>query len=198
MPLKRVCMSVINITVLLFRNEAGQRKHFYWSLLFNFFAIPQEWWKKQVLPIKYTDKSIKLDKRIIVRHSTVISGSLSRSSVLVSTGFVELTFSTVVWHTHWQTNACFRIHILSLLRIARLSPHSNLFATFAVQLTLKHAHVHRKLHTHRVIISWNNTNRCMYCCEQTVCASAANSGRLKACQVSYPTLPPSLRSSPQP
>lgn len=28
--------------------------------------------------------------------------------------------------------------------------------------------------THRIIISWNNTNRCMYCCEQTVCACTAN------------------------
>lgn len=50
----------------------------------------------------------------------------------------------------------------------------HLFATFGCKLTLKHTCTTTHIHTHTVIISWNNTNRCMYCCEQTVCASAAN------------------------
>jgi len=75
-----------------------------------------------------------------------------------------------------------------------LPPQSNSLSTFGSELTPSHTctsthtrthahtHTHTHRHTHRVIISWNNTNRCMHCCEQTVCASAANrvGGRMRA------------------
>lgn len=78
---------------------------------------------------------------------------------------IVLMFSTQVWHTHRSRNTfllrTFFILLLHIVRLPLLGDDG-------------HANIRMSTHTHRVIISWNNTNRCMYCCEQTVCASAAN------------------------
>lgn len=77
----------------------------------------------------------------------------------------------LAWHTHRQTLiSTYMLYCHSILLICHL-----ITTCWPLLAENWHPGTHRThTITHTVIISWNNTNRCMYCCEQTVCASAAN------------------------
>lgn len=110
-----------------------------------------------------------LMKAAAVRTCVLVSAAASGVSIV-------LAFSTPVWHTHGQTNARYRMHRTwaSPLHIVRLPPRRNSFATLLARNGHSLTRTSTRNHTHGLIISRNNTNRCMYCCEQTVCGSAAN------------------------